>query len=307
MVKVLRLSDLSVVASWTVNNPGPVAIDSLGNVWVVNNMIKIWQNEYWRVVENKHPVIIKFNINGSAIGDTIKGWEKWKPVHLNLSNDGLLMVADDGIKHQIHFYDVTTSPATLSNSFGTEGGILAGTPTVVNDDPLKLWGLSGVGVDSLDNIYITYFEEGSGIKSFKPNGDLNWVVRSAAFTEAASFDPHYDGKQLVSKNEIYLMDYTKDVPGEAWELYKYHLDIANRPDDPRIDFEYATARIQRVDGEAIFYYTGMHKMQPHFWTYDENNIPTINYTHNMAGNWGYYVDTEGTIWEAAGKKFTKHL
>ncbi len=300
-VKILRLSDQSVVASWEVDNAGSVAIDNEGNVWVVNNLYKIWQNEYWRAVEDKHPVIIKYNLAGEPQGDTIKGWEGWKPTHLNISNDGLLMVADDGVKHQIHFYDVSGTPAVLSHSFGTEGGILAGsTPTVVNDDPLKFWGITACGTDSDGNIYITYHEEGSGIKSFTPAGELNWVVRSAAFTEAADFDPRYDGKQLFSKNEVYKMDYSKSGPGSEWELYRYIFDIANRPDELRTEFEYASARIQRVDGEAIMYYIGMHKMQPHFWTNNDNNIPTINYTHDMAADWGYFVDTEGAIWEADG-------
>ncbi|NJM15123.1 MAG: hypothetical protein HC896_06885, partial [Bacteroidales bacterium] len=182
-------------------------------------------------------------------------------------------------------------------SFGTEGGILAGQPTNVAEDPLKLWGLSSVGVDTANNIFISYCEEGSGIKSFKPNGELNWQVQSGCFVEAASFDPKYDGQRLVSKNEVYQMDYAKTGPGSEWELYQYHLDMANNPYDPRIEFEHATARIQRVDGEAILYFNGMHKQQPHFWTYDTNMLPTINYTHKKLVTWAY----SSTVKETYGK------
>ncbi len=218
-------------------------------------------------------------INGKAVtisgvtwsiesGNVIKGGSKRitdvvQPTALAVSTDGKLMVAENGPRKQILFYNVTGTPV-LDHTFGENGGIGAGTPGVVT--PTKFWGLAGIGMDSSGNIYVALNPgndvQSSCIRKLTPSGQLVWEVRDDIFMDVASADPTTDGLDLYGIEEHYKMDYSKTAPGTEATLYAYTLDEVKYPRDPRLHLQAGEVHgqtspvIRYMNGRKFMFITG---------------------------------------------------
>lgn len=300
-VKLFDISTEELADSFTVQKPGAVAIDENNHIWIVSG-IELPDDNYERKFfitnDENPPVIMKYDKEGNKLQTEISGFANWIPTCLSISNTGELMVGDDGPKHQVHFYDMTAKDPVLLKSLGTEGGISSGVPGEWK--PLKLWGIKGTGTDSEGNIYVIMTEDGSTIRSFTPEETLNWEVNCAHFVDCMDFDPYSDGKILYGKNEIINMDYTKESPGTEWKMSAYTQDRVSYPDDPRNFYtghghEFTTAFLRRVNGMRIMFLAGMYGPSPYVYAFNEK-MAHLAYTHKFEGEWGFWPDAEGTIW-----------
>jgi hypothetical protein len=83
----------------------------------------------------------------------------FEPMALALAIDGQLMVADSqtGPRQQVLFYDITDPKRPkLTRAFGDYGGIASGKPGEVT--PTKFWGIRGIGMDAVGNLYVAMSE-----------------------------------------------------------------------------------------------------------------------------------------------------
>ncbi|BDI30498.1 hypothetical protein CCAX7_25490 [Capsulimonas corticalis] len=177
------------------------------------------------------------------------------PSALGVAADGKLLVADNGWRRQIRFYDVAGAPR-LTGVFGVRGGIGASytapyaLPAAMNAPaypagtygpgvahPFKLQDLTGVGEDSAGRLFIGFSGGGTGIRCFQKNAagrwTLHWRLETYCFVDAVDFDPATDGRDIYGVQEHYKLDYAKTDPGSEWSLFAYTADTAVFPHDPR--------------------------------------------------------------------------
>lgn len=191
-----------------------------------------------------------------------------RPTAIAIANDGKLVIAENGRRKQILFYNVGVSPPKLVKMFGEEGGIEAGTPGVVT--PTKFWGLSGTGTDSNGNIYVALNEEGCMIRSFTSAGGLRWQVMAMHFVDCCDVDPLSDGNIVYGTSEKYRMDLSKSAPGSEFTLEDYTLDSYKYPNDPRghtvkggfkiaqgLEHGLTSCLIRYINGKKFMFINGM--------------------------------------------------
>lgn len=207
---------------------------------------------------------------GKTISDVIL------PTALAVANNGQLMVAENGPRKQVLFYDVSAATPVLAGAFGEEGGIAAGTPGVVT--PTKFWGLSGIGMDSSGNIYVSgngkNYVQSSFIRKFQPDGTLVWEVRDDIFMDIVSADPSTNGTDVYGVNEHYILDYSKTAPGTEAELYAFTMDENKYPNDPRIFLQSGSAHgqtspyIRYIDGRKFMFIFGTYNAGVGIYRFD---------------------------------------
>ena len=134
---------------------------------------------FWLIADDK---VRRFTAGGD-LGIALPGITK--PTALAWSNDGRLIVTDNGPAQQVLFFDVSRRPLVMS-TFGVKGGLYSGMPGQVA--PQKLFGLRGVGMDAAGNLYVAMgFDDHPGgnsfIRAFSPAGALLWEVYATAFVD----------------------------------------------------------------------------------------------------------------------------
>jgi len=185
------------------------------------------------------------------------------PTGLAIANDGKLMVADNGPRQQILFYDITKNPPKLVSTFGQKGGITSGTPGVMH--PTKFFTLSGTGMDSKGNIYVSMSADGIGscLRKLTPSGNLIWEHYSPLFVDQCDFDPTTDGKDIYGAEEHFVMDYSKTKAGSEFKWHAFTLDPIKYPHDPRIYLSggqqhgVTSPWISYINGKKFMYLSGM--------------------------------------------------
>ncbi|NJK86670.1 MAG: hypothetical protein HC906_12565 [Bacteroidales bacterium] len=201
-VSVFNISTGSLVKTFSFPNLRAVSIDNNNNIWIIKNVfitkVDSHEKKYSFLQSGLTPEIIRYDINGNLLEGKITGENGWIPVCMAIDNTGKLMVGDDGVRRLIDFYDVS-SPATplLVNSFGTPGGPSGGVSGEYN--PLKFFGIKGVGTDSIGNIYVGLCEESTVLRSLKPTGEMNWETVCALFVDNIMFDPESEGRVAYGK------------------------------------------------------------------------------------------------------------
>jgi hypothetical protein len=228
----------------TNTNPNSLKVkDKAGRTWQLN-------------VENVEPKFNEFEFvpkNITCDGAEIHFPGLCQPTALALANDGTLMVADSltGPHQQVLFYDITDSAhPKLVKAFGDYGGIASGKPGIVT--PTKFWGIRGIGMDGVGNIYVAMSEMGTVLRAFASDGKLIWEVYGHFFVDLACPDPSTDGRDVWGIQEHYTMDYSQvpnpgtkpqprinptsdgrfhNPPGVQWTGYS--LDRHKYPNDPR--------------------------------------------------------------------------
>jgi len=104
------------------------------------------------------------------------------------------------------FYNIDAAPK-LDAEFVKRGGLRAGTPGVVEGEPLKLFAIRGAGTDAEGNLYVALGKNMSIIRKFNRKKDLVWEVQSLFFVDATSVLPSSDGGEIYGREEIFTFDY----------------------------------------------------------------------------------------------------
>ena len=232
--------------SFSVPNPGQITVDRQGNLWIIQSK------------NGSTPAkIVHYSKQGNVLPEQIS--DAIEPTAIAVDNQGRLLVTDNGSRQQVLIYNITRNKPVQVGTFGTKGGIYAGIPGEVKD--LKLGGgLTGVGTDAAGNIYISsdgFNRSGADLRKFSPSGALQWRLLGLQFLDNADADPATDGKNVFTKHEHFVMDYSKPT-GKQWSYKGYTLNAFKYPQDPRLHTAVDAPLFRRIKGKPFLFLTDMY-------------------------------------------------
>ncbi|UKO96566.1 hypothetical protein [Nostoc sp. UHCC 0870] len=329
-IRVYNSDTMQELRSFSVTNPGAIAIDRQNNLWVVQNK------------KNKTAAkIVRYTPQGKQLPQQIT--DVVQPTAIAVTPQDKLLVADNSQRQQVLIYDIAKKPVQIG-TLGDKGGIYSGIRGEVKDS--KLYGITGVGTDTAGNIYISnhgFNNTGADLRKFSPSGKLQWRLLGLQFLDNADADPDSDGKDVFTKNEHFVMDYSKNS-GKEWTYKAYTLDKFRYPDDGRLHTTPTSVFMRRLGGKRLMYLSsemmaerlliyrfdgeiavpcgifGKNHLkwpanQPKngSWLWHDVNgdgaIQTNEYKtlgEEDPSVWGWEVDSKGDIWQAAEAGYIKH-
>ncbi len=243
-IRVYDTETMKELRSFSVANPGAIAVDKQKNLWIIQNK------------NGSNPAkILYYSPSGKQVAKKIT--DIVEPTAIAIDPQGKLLVAENGSRQQILIYDIKDQPKQVG-SFGCKNGIYTGVPGEVRD--LKLYGLTGVGTDAAGNIYINsngFNNSGTDLRKFAPSGKLLWRSLGLIFVDNADADPKTDGVDLFTKQEQYQMDYSKPA-GKQWTYKAYTLNPFKYPQDPRLHTSPDATFVRRIQGKPFLFLTDMY-------------------------------------------------
>lgn len=331
-ILVLDTDTMQERREWKLKNPRQIAVDPQGNLWII------------QAKDDDNPAkIVHYSKTGQLLPSQITGIDD--PSAIAVDNQGRLLVADNGPRQQVLIYDITDKPKQVG-TFGVEGGIYSGIRGEVGD--LKLYGITGVGTDAAGNIYISndgFNRTGADLRKYDPQGQLQWRLLGLIFLDNADADLDSDGVNVFTKDEHYVMDYSKTNGGE-WTYKELTLDRFRYPDDPRLqktNHSPTSAFIRRINGKRFLYLMDMYATQLSVYRFDDKiAVPSAvfskihtkwpanqpqkqnwlwsdkngdgsiqaNEYENLGPEepaiWGWEIDSKGDIWQTSESGFIQH-
>ncbi|MHC5735825.1 NHL repeat-containing protein [Nostoc sp.] len=243
-IRIYDTDTMKEIRSFTVANPGAITIDPQKNLWIIQSK------------NGSNPAkILHYSQSGKQLSQQIA--DIVEPTAIAIAHQGKLLVAENGPRQQMLIYDIKDQPVQVG-SFGSKGGIYAEVPGEVRD--LKLYGLTGVGTDASGNIYINsdgFNKSGTDLRKFSPSGKLLWRSLGLIFVDNADADPKTDGVDLFTKQEHYLMDFSKPA-GKQWTYKAYTLNAFKYPQDPRLHTSPDGTFVRRIQGKPFLFLTDMY-------------------------------------------------
>ncbi len=337
-IKVYDSNNLTAApTSFSVTNPGKMAVDGSGNLWVVSQKTGTTGGK-----------ILHYTPSGTLLSDSItdsSSGTRFDPSGLAFSG-GKLYVADDGPDQQVKIYSTLGGNRTAPDStFGVKGGIYSGTgSTIGTPGPLRFRGLSGVGLDSSGNIYVgqstlapnvNFQQQGAHLESYKlSTGARNWELLGLEFVDGTAFDASSETSNTVdvyTKNNHYTLNLANTTPGSEWSWVGQTVNPFANPADYRATYtdylggQPTASYFQTLGGKKFLFCTTMNAYNfevYRFGSQGQTATPsvTISYDHiwrdangngvvdtgetidgpgapTQNGLTGYYVDTAGDLWE----------
>jgi hypothetical protein len=205
-----------------------------------------------------------------------------------------------------------------------------------------------VGTDASGNFYVSldgFNRSGTDLRKFNASGSMQWRLLGLQFVDNADADPGTDGVDVFTKNEHFVMDYSKSN-GQEWIYKGYTLDKFRYPDDMRLHRAAHPATsvfVRRIEGKRFLYLTGMFADRLAIYRFDgELAVPSAIFSrqhsdwpanqpaigswlwHDKNGDgsiqsneyeglgaedlslWGWEVDSKGDIWQASEAGYIKH-
>lgn len=289
-VRVYNPETMKEIRSFNITQPGVMSIDGQGNLWVIHSKTKIG---HYSPTGKKLPQEITDIVEPSAIA---------------IDHQGRLFVAENGPRQQVLIYNVQDKPVQVG-TFGNQGGVYSGTPGEIQD--LKLYGLTGVGTDSAGNIYINsngFNKSGTDLRKFTPSGKLVWQLLGLLFVDNADVDPKTDGVDVFTKQEQFLMDYSKPA-GKKWTYKAYTINPFKYPQDPRLHTSPDATWVRRIQGKPFIFLTDMYESFLQIYRYNPETdgkiaIPAGMFVgtrggggKSIQGDWPAYQPEKGEwIW-----------
>ncbi|MFM2062175.1 MAG: hypothetical protein RLZZ507_1845 [Cyanobacteriota bacterium] len=294
IVRILNTETMQEMGKFAVTNPGGIAIDPRGTLWIIQNK-----------KGNTAGKIVHYDQTGKKlpqqIGDVVD------PTAIAIYKQDRLLVAENGIRQQVLIYNIKNKPVQVG-TFGAKNGIYSGVPGEVGN--LKLYGITAVGADSAGNLYINnngFNRSGTDLRKFSSSGKLQWQLLGLIFVDNADTDPKSDGVNLFTKHEEYLIDYSKPA-GKKWTYKAYTLNPFKYPQDPRLHTSPDGPIFRRIQGKPFLFLTDMfggflqiYRFQPN--TDGKIAIPaglfvgTNDQGKAINGNWPPHQPTKGEwIW-----------
>ncbi|MBD2444403.1 hypothetical protein H6G25_14635 [Dolichospermum sp. FACHB-1091] len=294
IVRVYNTETMEELNRFTLTNPGHITVDKKGSLWIIENQKSGTSGK-----------IVNYSQTGKKLPQEIIDIDK--PSALAIDNRGRLLVGENGINQQLLIYNINNQPVRV-DSFGDKKGIFGGVPGEVKTS--KLYGITGVGTDSKGNIYINnngFNKSGTDLRKFSPSGQIQWQLLGLIFVDNADTDPQTDGVNLFTKQEQYVMDYSKPA-GKQWTYKAYTVNPFKYSQDPRLHTSPDGTFVRRIQGKPFLFLTDMfggflqiYRFQPN--TDGKIAIPagmfvgTNNEGKSITGNWPPYQPEKGEwIW-----------
>lgn len=281
-----------------VQQPGALAIDSAGNLWVARQSAG---------------VVAQFSPTGTAM-NTIQMTAGAHPSALDFdASTNQLLVGDQGPDMNIKLYSLAGAPAQVG-TFGVQGGYLDTTTGIkgqVGDK--RLMRVVGIGKDTTGNLYVLDNAWGGGwdlgrngsthIQSYNPTGALQWTLQALNFEAAAAPDPLTDGATFYSGNNIYA--------GTAGGTFVANtIDPFTYPSDPRLNMnDYQRGQhfgqLVAVGGNRILVASGQNPDTFNFYHFSpssgyvaipDGSIPGAPFNTSLTITAGFAIDGNGDVW-----------
>jgi hypothetical protein len=294
MIRVYNTETMEELNSFTIANPGKITIDKKGNLWIIQ-----------KKKESKFAKIANYSPTGKKLANEIIDIDE--PSALSIDNRGRLLVADNGIDQQVVIYNINNQPVRV-DTFGDKKGIFGGIPGEIKTS--KLYGITGVGTDATGNLYINnngFKNSGTDLRKFSPSGELKWQLLGLIFVDNADADPQTDGVNLFTKQEQYVMDYSKPA-GKQWTYQAYTLNPFKYSQDPRLHTSPDATFVRRIQGKPFLFLTNMYGSFLQIYRFQpktDGNIAipagmfvgTNEGGKSISGNWPPHQPTQGEwIW-----------
>lgn len=323
-VSIYDTKTMKQKGGFAIASPESLTIDQKNNIW----LIQASDNQEGYKIAYYSPV-------GEFLAKEITEIER--PTAIAMDNQGRLLITENGIGQQVLIYDVTTDSPVLIDSLGIRGGIYSENPGEIKPD--KLYGLTGVGVDSQNNIYVSldgFAHAGTHLRQYSPQKVLNWELVGLEFLDSADVDTSSDGLDVYTKEEHFQMNYEQKV-GKQWQYKAYTVDYFNYPQDGRLHTRVASPFFRRIQNDKFLFLTDMYAERLLIYRFEkEIAIPCgifarakSNWPENqpldsrwlwrdLNGDgdfqaeeyetlgkqdttiWGWEVDSGGNIWQASG-------
>ncbi|NET02923.1 MAG: hypothetical protein F6K61_20695 [Sphaerospermopsis sp. SIO1G1] len=295
IVSVFNTETMAKINSFYVTNPGGIVIDSLKNLWIIENK-----------TSRKYGKVVHYNQNGKKLPQAIV--DVVDPTAISSYQQDKLLVADNGIRQQVIIYNIKNKNPQKVRSFGVKNGIYSGIPGEVGK--LKLYGITAVGSDNQGNIYINnngFNTSGTDLRKFTASGKLKWQLLGLTFMDNADTDPQSDGIKLFTKHEQYLMDYSKPA-GKQWTYQAYTLNPFKYPQDPRLHIISDGTIFRRIQGQPFLFLTDMFGSKLQIYRFQPKTdgkiaipagmfVGTNDQGKSINGNWPPYQPSQGEwIW-----------
>ncbi|TAF07668.1 MAG: hypothetical protein EAZ77_08950 [Nostocales cyanobacterium] len=243
IVGIYNTETMQKMGSFAVTNPGGIAIDPQGTLWIIQNKKGSTTGK-----------IIHYDQTGKKLPQQIV--DVVDPTAIAIYKQDRLLVADNSIRQQVIIYNIKNKPVQVG-TFGTKNGIYSGVPGEVQN--LKLYGITAVGADQTGNLYINnngFNKSGTDLRKFSSSGKLQWQLLGLIFVDNADTDPKSDGVNLFTKHEEYWMDYSKPA-GKQWTYKAYTLNPFKYPQDPRLHTAPDGPIFRRIQGKPFLFLTDM--------------------------------------------------
>jgi sugar lactone lactonase YvrE len=281
-----------------VQQPGALAIDGAGNVWVAR------QNA---------GVVAQFSPSGAAM-NTIQMAAGARPSALDFdAATNQLLVGDEGPDMNIKCYALLGVPAQVG-TFGVQGGYLdtsTGIKGQVGDK--RFTRVVGIGKDAAGNLYVLNNAWGGGwdlgrngstdLHAYSPAGALQWQLQALNFEAAAAPDPATDGARFYSGNTIYAGTASGTFVANTIDPFSY-------PSDPRLNInDYQRGQhfgqLVVVGGNRILVASGQNPDAFNFYHFSassgyiaipDGSIPGKPFNTNLKVTAGLSIDNNGDIW-----------
>ena len=293
-VRVFSSKTFKELRNWDVSHPRGIAVDAKGNVWVIQGATDVDVDE----IKYK-PSVIKFSKTGQKL---VEINEIVNPTALAIDNKGRLLITENGPKQQVFIYDISSTPKKVG-TFGQEYGVYAGRRGEYGDN--KFYGLKGIGTDAQGNIYVAcngFNWGGTDIRKFTPDGKLVWKLFGLEFVDTSEADPATDGIDVYTKDEHFVLDYSRKKSGSEWTYKGYMHDFFKYPEDPRLKMTHECTFVRRINGKPYLFYTNMYSsylMVYRFEDYKNSEIivpAAMISTPDWKGNWPPNAPNDERYW-----------
>ena len=267
------------------DRPGPMVADKRGNLWIIQEA-----NDFpiaTTMTTQYQGAVLCYNTNGSYTGIEITGVANPAALAYDAVNDRLL-IADNTNEDIAIYTDLATTP-TLQTTFGVRGGLYSGANPGLLDDPAnggyaRFDGITGIGIDSSGNIYVSTGMQGSDLREFTSSGSLVWMLNGLPFCNCPAIDP--DSETDVYASYFHAkMNYANTAPGSEWSYYGFNWNPA-RYSVPSNQY-FSQAIVRHVGNAKILYTSGQG---------DVGQVSIFRYNGEICVPCGSIANNGATIW-----------
>lgn len=274
-VEVYDAETMEKERQWSVAQPQGLALDAdQKSIWVIHSKDATATGETDRAKTVEH-----YDDKGVLL-QALTLPAGTDPSALTVDRNGRVLIADDSINQQILVFDPKKG-TQLVTTIGVKHGILAaprGEP-----GPLRFNGLSGIGVDAQNNLYVAAngvgprprTPTGTTLESYTPDGKRRWMLQGLLFVDGADVD-QANPAVIYTNMQRFKMDYDQP-PGKEWHWTGTLVDRFKYPDSMMLHGTRggnSAPMIRRMAGHDFLFTTDMYSHALGIFRFDPVHMGT---------------------------------
>lgn len=294
------------LGAWEVEQPGKMAPDGAGNLWVI-----------LRTAGTQGRQVVRLDADGKRTAQ-VPLPAGTLPVDIAVGVDGRLLIADNGPNQNLLWFQVAGNTVTPAGELGERGGAYSTRDgaRAGSVGPLRFQGLTSVGLDRKGNIYVAMsgmgprpvgrrpYHYGAVIESYAPDAKPRWRLEGLLFLDTVHVDPGDHG-WAYSGTRRFRLDFDHMDPGSEWRYtgitqdpFRYPQDAAFAAGPEGRGFPL----MRRIQGRLFGFFTDRHAKYLKIYRFDparsELAVPAgFISTRRIEGNWPPFQPPSGEwIW-----------